>query len=178
MARVAVGVVNDVSDRSACDARRLSDLSPSSPAGRKVFAQEVQFGSHADKVSTSVLIQSSTNVLPVADTLDRMDQPKPSDIFSANLIKVLEHQTLTVNAAANAWKVPQKTLESFVKKGRVPSIDTADRVAEAAGYQLWQMLQAHFDPGNPPLMQPVTPEEEAFHAALKALIKKHPQAIR
>jgi plasmid maintenance system antidote protein VapI len=123
-----------------------------------------------------VLTLSSTNVRQDADSLGLMDQPKPSDVFSANLSKILAHQTLSVNAAANAWKIPQKTLESFVKKGRVPSIDTADRVAEAAGYHLWQMLQEHFDPSNPPVMQPVTPEEKAFHVALKALIKTHPKA--
>lgn len=107
-----------------------------------------------------------------------MEPPKPSEIFSANLIKVLEHETLSVNAAATLWKLPQKTLESLVKRDRVPSVDTAHRVAEAAGFQLWQMLQAEFDPGNPPLMQPVTPEEKIFHAELKALIQKHREAIQ
>lgn len=126
-----------------------------------------------NNVSTDVLMPSSTTVLPVLGTLIRMTKPKPSAFFAANLQKVLTHQGRATNAAAVAWRVPQKTLESYLKQTRVPSIDTAHAVAEAAGYHLWQMLQEHFDPANPPVMQPVSPEEKRFHEELRALMDRH-----
>ena len=93
----------------------------------------------ASNHSTSVLTQSSTNVLARMATLVAMQQSDPSVYFSANVQRVLDHQALKVNAAATRWKIPQKTLEAIVKGLRVPSIDTAHKVAQAAGYDLWQI---------------------------------------
>ncbi len=125
-----------------------------------------------------MLILASTIVPYHAATLIAMQQAKLSAIFSANLQKVLTHQSLSVNGAAVSWRVPQKTLESFVKGTRTPSIDTAHIVAQAAGYHLWQMVNEHFDPGNPPMLQPVTPAEKAFHEDLAKLIQKHRETVK
>jgi hypothetical protein len=90
--------------------------------------------------------------------------------FATNVQRVLDHSGLSVNGAANLWAVPQKTLESVVKRLRCPSLETAQAIAKGAGFELWQMLAENFDPSNPPVMQPMTPAEIEFYRLLKNLM--------
>lgn len=94
--------------------------------------------------------------------------------FSASVARVLKWRGLSVNAAANEWNVPQKTLESIIKGDRIPKLDTAERIASKARFELWQMLHADFDPGNPPVLMPVTQQEREFHEKLRELMKSAP----
>ena len=94
--------------------------------------------------------------------------------FAANLRKVVARMGGSVNGAAQAWKVPTKTLESVLKGQRVPSLDTAERLANAAGYQLWQMIASNFDPANPPVLRAVSPEEAELYARLREMAKHLP----
>lgn len=91
-------------------------------------------------------------------------------IFAANVQRALDQARMSVNGAARAWKVPQKTLESVVKGSRCPSLETAQAIAKGAGYDLWQMLAADFDPSNPPVMQPMSPAEREFYRRVKELM--------
>ncbi len=95
-----------------------------------------------------------------------------SNVFATNLIKVLTHLDLTPNGAASRWRIPQKTLESVVKCTRVPSLETAERIAKKTGFELWQLLSPNFDPSNPPMIVPLTPEEQQFYEDFKELINK------
>lgn len=94
--------------------------------------------------------------------------------FASSVRKVLEAQKLSVNAAAKSWCIPQKTLESVVKGTRVPTLDTAEKVAKKAKFELWQMLHADFDPANPPALMPVSPREREFHRRLRELMRDAP----
>ena len=76
-----------------------------------------------------------------------------ADHFAANVRRVIDHEQLSVNAAATRWHVPVKTLESIIKRTRTPTLDTADSIARASGFALWQMLAADFDPANPPVLR-------------------------
>lgn len=71
--------------------------------------------------------------------------------FAANLRKVVARMGGSVNGAAQAWKVPTKTLESVLKGQRVPSLDTAERLANA-----------------------VSPEEAELYARLSEMAKHLP----
>lgn len=97
-------------------------------------------------------------------------------VFAVNVQRVLTHTGLSVNGAARAWSVPQKTLESVVKRMRCPSLETAHAVAKGAGFELWQMLARDFDPANPPVMQPMTPAEVEFYRRLKELMSSNAAA--
>lgn len=97
-----------------------------------------------------------------------------ADNFSANLRKVVERSGGSVHGAAQSWKAPYKTLESVLKGQRVPSLDTAERLAKAAGYDLWQMIAANFDPANPPVLRAVSPDEAALYDRLRDLARHLP----
>lgn len=104
-----------------------------------------------------------------------MQHGSVAHVFARNLAQVINLRHLTVSSAARQWKLPQKTVEAIVKGMRIPSLDTAERVAHAAGFELWQMLHKQFDPANPPVIQPMTPEERRFYADLRALMDRMPQ---
>jgi plasmid maintenance system antidote protein VapI len=97
-----------------------------------------------------------------------------ADNFAANLRKLVERMGGSVNGAAQAWKVPTKTLESVLKGQRVPSLDTAERLAKASGYELWQMIASNFDPANPPILRAVTKEEAALYDRLREMARHLP----
>jgi hypothetical protein len=97
-----------------------------------------------------------------------------SDQFSKNLGKALAHQRLNASSAAKAWGLPHKTIESILKQIRSPGLRTAETVAKACGYELWQMLQPEFDPGNPPVLRVITRKEEALYERLRQLAKELP----
>lgn len=94
--------------------------------------------------------------------------------FAANLRKVVDRNGGSVHGCAQSWRVPHKTLESVLKGLRVPSLDTAERLAQAAGYELWQMIAAGFDPANPPVMRAVTPQEAALYERLREMARTLP----
>ena len=94
--------------------------------------------------------------------------------FSTNLQKLVTAHGGSVNGAATAWKVPTKTLESVLKGQRIPTLDTAERLASAAGYPLWQLISSDFDPSNPPVLRSITAKEAALYERLKALAKELP----
>jgi plasmid maintenance system antidote protein VapI len=99
-----------------------------------------------------------------------------ADNFAANLQKVVARLGGSVNGAATSWKVPTKTLESVLKGQRIPTLDTAERLANAAGYQLWQMISPNFDPANPPILRAVTQQEAALYERLREMARDLPTA--
>jgi hypothetical protein len=96
--------------------------------------------------------------------------------FAANLQKVVTRLGGSVNGAATSWKVPTKTLESVLKSQRIPTLDTAERLANAAGYHLWQMISPNFDPENPPILRAVTQQEAALYERLREIARDLPAA--
>ena len=97
-----------------------------------------------------------------------------SENFSANIARIIERRGLTINGAARSWKVPTKTLEAIVKRWRTPSLETAERIADAAGYHLWQLLAFDFDPDNPPVLRAVSGVEAELYEKLKLLARQVP----
>jgi plasmid maintenance system antidote protein VapI len=98
-----------------------------------------------------------------------------ADHFAASLRRVLEHGQMTVNGAAKKWVVPVKTLESIVKRTRTPTLDTAELLARKAGFELWQMISANFDPANPPVLKAVSPAESELYERMRELARSLPR---
>ena len=94
--------------------------------------------------------------------------------FAANLRKVVDRMGGSVHGTAQTWQVPVKTLESVLKAQRIPSLDTAERLAKAAGFELWQMIAANFDPANPPILRAVSPDEAALYERLREMARRLP----
>ncbi len=97
-----------------------------------------------------------------------------ADHFALNVRKVIDHAQLTVNGAATRWRVPVKTLESIVKRTRTPTLDTAEAVARAAGFELWQMISASFDPADPPVLRAMSPAESELYERMRDLARSLP----
>ena len=96
------------------------------------------------------------------------------EVFRSNVIKLIEHKDYTVAGAAREWKIPPKTLEVLVKGLQCPTLNTADKIAEASGYQLWQMLTPAFVPGQAPVIRDITSSESVFYKKLADLVKEIP----
>lgn len=90
-----------------------------------------------------------------------------SECFSINLKRVLQSQGLNASSAATKWRIPHKTIEAAVKRLRTSSLDNAEKIANKAGFELWQMLQASFDPGNPPVVRVMSVSEMEFYTRVK-----------
>jgi plasmid maintenance system antidote protein VapI len=97
-----------------------------------------------------------------------------AEYFAANLRAVIDHAGLSVNGAAHRWKVPTKTLEAILKRQRTPSLDTAENIAAAAGYDLWQMIGQSFDPSNPPVLRAMSKAEADLYERMRELAKQLP----
>ena len=54
-------------------------------------------------------------------------------------------------------------------KGENSRIETVAKIAKAYGLEAWQLLVAGMDPTNPPVIQPMTKQEQEFYARIRAL---------
>lgn len=99
-----------------------------------------------------------------------------ADYFASNVRKVIDHEGLSVNGAATRWRVPVKTLEAIIKRQRTPTLDTADTLARAAGFALWQMIAADFDPANPPVLRAMSKSEAELYERMRELAKSLPSS--
>jgi plasmid maintenance system antidote protein VapI len=97
-----------------------------------------------------------------------------ADHFAANVRRVIEHEGLSVNGAATRWRVPVKTLEAIIKRQRTPTLETADALARAAGFALWQMIAANFDPANPPVLRAMSQAEAELYERMRELARSLP----
>jgi plasmid maintenance system antidote protein VapI len=97
-----------------------------------------------------------------------------ADHFAASVRRVIDHERLSVNGAATRWRVPVKTLEAIIKRTRTPTLDTADTIARAAGFALWQMLAADFDPANPPVLRAMSQAEADLYERMRELARTLP----
>jgi transcriptional regulator with XRE-family HTH domain len=141
-------------------------VKPVTLPGGKLISDKLK-GVHLANLGT--LEPSSQAPLCQADTASFL--MGAANNFSANLQKLVTAHGGSVNGAATAWKVPTKTLESVLKGQRIPTLDTAERLASVAGYPLWQLISSDFDPTNPPVIRSVTAKEAALYERLKALAK-------
>lgn len=94
-----------------------------------------------------------------------------ADVFSANVRRVIDHERLSVNGAAARWRVPVKTLEAIIKRQRTPGLDTAEAISKAAGFELWQMIAANFDPADPPVLRAISRAEAELYERLRLLAR-------
>jgi transcriptional regulator with XRE-family HTH domain len=144
-------------------------VKPVTLTGSKLISDKLK-GIHLTKLGTleprmqAPLCQTDTASFPMG----------AANNFSANLQNLVTAHGGSVNGAATAWKVPTKTLESVLKGQRIPTLDTAERLANAAGYPLWQLISSDFDPSNPPVLRSITAKEAALYERLKALAKELP----
>lgn len=56
-------------------------------------------------------------------------------------------------------------------EGEDSGIETVAKLAKAFGLEAWQILVAGMDPSNPPVLQPVSKEEQELYRRLKDLAK-------
>ena len=105
-----------------------------------------------------------------------MQKPKIEQVFAANLNRLMEsdHNLNTVKKLANSAKVATGTIDRL-RRGEVSArLDSLNAIAGAFDLSAWQLLVPGLDPGNPPLLQPVSPAERAWWAKLQELAKSVP----
>ena len=161
--------MRQVAQSAVRNRRFLGNVKPVTLPGGKLISDKLK-GIHLTNLGTleprmqAPLCQADTASCPMG----------AANNFSANLQKLVTANGVSVNGAATAWKVPVKTLESVLKGQRIPTLDTAERLANAAGYPLWQLITENFDPTNPPVIRSVTAKEAALYERLKALARDLP----
>ena len=68
--------------------------------------------------------------------------------------------------------VSQATIGRILSdEGEDSGIETVAKLAKAFGLEAWQILVAGMDPSNPPVLQPVSKEEQELYRRLKDLAK-------
>lgn len=71
-------------------------------------------------------------------------------------------------ALAKKSRVAQSTIGRILSdEGVDAGIETVDKIAKAYGLQAWQMMVAGMDPGNPPVLQPLSKAERELYDNLK-----------
>jgi transcriptional regulator with XRE-family HTH domain len=69
-------------------------------------------------------------------------------------------------------RVAQATIGRILSaEGEDSSIETVAKLASAFGLEAWQLMVAGMDPSNPPVLQPVSKEEQELYRRLKELAK-------
>lgn len=101
----------------------------------------------------------------------RMDasQYTPPRVLALNVKALLDSGIgpTTQNDLALKAGVAQATIGRVLEGETAAKIDTVDGIARAYGLEGWQLLVAGMDPKNPPVLQPVSPQERALWASLK-----------
>lgn len=68
--------------------------------------------------------------------------------------------------------VAQATIGRILKgESKAARLDTIAKIAKAYGLEPWQMLVPGMDPGNPPVLQPLTKAERALYAQLQSTVR-------
>jgi hypothetical protein len=95
---------------------------------------------------------------------------KITDTFRENLRALLKQRGLNPTSASGAWKIPQRTIASYIGKERESvGIETVERFAEGIGLEPWQLLVRGFDPWKPPVLLPTEGEEAELIRLYRAL---------
>lgn len=63
--------------------------------------------------------------------------------------------------------VAQATIGRLLTGETSATVDTIYGVAKSFGLESWQLLVAGMDPKNPPVLQPLSPQERAFYDNLR-----------
>lgn len=65
--------------------------------------------------------------------------------------------------------VGQNTISRILNAGEDSRIETVAKLAKAYDLQPWQLLVPGMVPNNPPVLQPMTKEQQEFYARINAL---------
>ena len=98
------------------------------------------------------------------------DDFTPASVLRQNLKACMaaKHGPSTQDAIPG---VAQATIGRILnKESENTRIDTIAKIAKAYGLEPWMLLVPGMDPGNPPVLQPVTQAERALYAQLRSTI--------
>lgn len=98
----------------------------------------------------------------------------PRAVLARNLKALMESKIGPTSEMALGRKagVAQATIGRIKREEVAASIETVEQLATAYGLQPWQLLVAGMDPGNPPVLVPISKAERALYESLKAAMRE------
>ncbi len=91
-------------------------------------------------------------------------------VVAENLARIIEHRRLSPSDTAKLLKVKPFQVTRFLAANHSMTLRTLDRLAEAFGYEPYQLLIPGLDPANPQILRMLSPAEQRLYAALEAAI--------
>lgn len=95
---------------------------------------------------------------------------QPRSVLAQNLKALMAaHPELGSQSALKKRSgVAQATIGRILgEEGENARIETVERLARAFGLEMWQLLVPGMEPGNPPVLQPVTKAERQLYDRLR-----------
>jgi len=91
-----------------------------------------------------------------------------ASLFQRNLRAAMEHPSAprTQLALAKRSGVAQASIGRILRGEQIPTLKVVEDLAHALEVEPWMMLVNGFNPGNPPVLRPVPPEEQALYERL------------
>lgn len=109
-----------------------------------------------------------------------MDKNRVFTPFVANLQAIIDADPLyghSTNAWCKAKGLPQSTVSRWLAGTHDASLEQVERVAEATGFQPWQLLHPDFHPKRtPPLLDPEVARVAKIFSALEGKERRHARA--
>lgn len=92
-----------------------------------------------------------------------------AEILAKNVKALLanKHGPSTQTDLASRSGVAQATIGRILRADSGARIGTVAQIAKVYGLQAWQLLVDGFNPGNPPVLRPLSATEQEFYARLR-----------
>lgn len=90
--------------------------------------------------------------------------------YAVNLKAAMDYRGLTQGDIKRRTGIAQSTVGRALSASHAPDLDTISRIADAVGFQPWQLMVPGFNPSHPPFIPRLTEQERALYDKFKTLL--------
>ena len=101
---------------------------------------------------------------------NQLDEDQTSPI-QANLLAIVRHSQLSVNAWAQKHHLTQSTVSRILNGKLDPTTKLLQKIAQQLGLQAWQLLVPGFEPSSPPTLSMMSAAEAKLYEKLQRDIR-------
>lgn len=92
-------------------------------------------------------------------------------VFATNVKAAMDYRKLSQGDIHRMTGIAQSTVGRAMSCSHAPDLDTIGKIADALGFQVWQLMVDGFDPAQPPFLPRLTPAERALYDKFRSLLQ-------
>lgn len=96
---------------------------------------------------------------------------KLKPVLASNLKALMELRKLSQMELHRRSRVAQATIGRILREETAADVDTISALAKGLDLEPWQLLIPNIDPGNPPVLQPISTRERELYQRLRETVQ-------